>query len=100
MAFHAHDEHDHLAERTTRLLSHLDGTLDASMLDAMQGAWSMLEDAATEAGSHSRAVRSRLLWESMSPGGWDIAAPVSPLVHDLVPEWDVDEDEGPAAEAA
>ncbi len=101
MSYDAHHEHDDLAERTTRLLSHLDGTLDASMLDAMQGAWSMLEQASTDSGSHARAVRARLLWESMTPGGWDTAAPVSPLVHDLVPDWDDEEDgEAPAAEAA
>lgn len=88
MADHAH-EGDAIAGRTTRLLSHLDGALDASMLDAIQGAWSMLERTATDSPAHARAVRSRLLWESMSPGALAEAV-ASPVVHDLVPIWDED----------
>jgi hypothetical protein len=86
----AHDDHDHLAERTTRLLSHLDGALDATMLDAMQGAWSMLERSATTSDSHARAVRARMLWESMGP-----AAHLAPstLVSGLVATWDDEVDE-------
>lgn len=91
MADHARDERDELAERTTRLLSQLDGALDASMLDAIQGAWSMLERTATDSPAHARAVRSRLLWESMSPGS--LAEPIaSPVVHHLVPVWDEGEE--------
>lgn len=88
MADHAHDG-DGIAGRTTRLLSHLDGALDASMLDAIQGAWSMLERTATDSPAHARAVRSRLLWESISPGALGEAA-ASPVVHDVVPVWDGD----------
>ena len=61
--------HDPEAARATRLISHLDGALDEQMLAAMQGAWSMLEHASTNAPSHARAVRSRLFWESLAPGG-------------------------------
>lgn len=57
------------AERTTRLIAHLEGALEQSMLEAMSGVWSMLEHASTDAPAHARAVRSRLFWESLSPGG-------------------------------
>ncbi len=60
-------QHEHDAARRSRLLEHLDGALDATMLDAMQGAWAMLERASTTHGSHVRAVRARMLWESMGP---------------------------------
>lgn len=89
MADPRNDRHE-LAERTTRLLSQLDGALDASMLEAIQGAWSMLERAATDSPAHARAVRSRLLWDSITPG--TLLDPLPSLsVHDLVPAWD-DED--------
>jgi hypothetical protein len=76
-------------ERTTRLLAHLNGVLDESMLDAMQGAWTMLEDAATDVSAHGRAVRARMLWDSMLPGTPAVVA--APVVTDLVPIWDEDE---------
>jgi hypothetical protein len=82
---HSHDRDQH-AERTTRLLAHLDGVLDAAMLDAMQGAWSMLELAATDSPAHARAVRSRMVWSSLQPGAF--GAEVAPLVTDLVATWD------------
>lgn len=62
------DEHEELAERSMRLMVHLDGALDASMLEAIHGAWSMLERTATDGPAHARAVRSRLFWESLAPG--------------------------------
>lgn len=98
MGHHARDDRDELAERTTRLLSHLDGALDASMLDAIQGAWSMLERTATDSPAHARAVRSRLLWETVSPASFADPLPVA-FVHDLVPTWG-DEDEALPVEAA
>lgn len=93
MTIDPREDHDELAERTTRLLAHLDGVLDAAMLDAMHGAWSMLERAATDGPAHGRAVRARMLWESMAPG----AAAVEPssLVTDLVPSWDDGADDDP-----
>jgi hypothetical protein len=67
-----HDPHapmpaDTEAERTSRLLAHLDGALDATMLDAMHGTWAMLERVAADSSAHGRAVRSRLMWESFEP---------------------------------
>lgn len=94
MTYDPREDHDELAERTTRLLAHLDGVLDASMLNAMQGAWSMLEHASTDAPAHARAVRARMLWESMDPG----AAASAALVGELVPTWsDEDEPDMPVA---
>lgn len=77
------------AEHTTNLIAHLEGVLEPSMLDAMSGVWSMLEHAAADAPAHARAVRSRLFWESLSPGG--IAAAPTRLVEDLTPTWDDDD---------
>jgi hypothetical protein len=68
------------------------------MLDAIQGAWSMLERTATDAPAHARAVRSRLFWESLAPGE-SRAAASSTLVTGLMPTWD-DEPGDDAAEAA
>ncbi|MCB0877448.1 MAG: hypothetical protein KDC46_00500 [Thermoleophilia bacterium] len=90
MSFDPHHDTHGPAERTTRLMSHLDGALDASMLDAMQGAWSMLEHAATDPDAHARAVRSRLFWESISPGAPSMVAPSS-AIHDLTASWDDDD---------
>lgn len=75
---------------------HLDGALDEQTLDAMTGVWSLLEHAAADAPSHARAVRARLFWESLTPGG--VAAAPTGVVLSLVPRWD--EDEGYEAEAA
>lgn len=79
-----------LAARRATVISHLDGTLDEQMLDAMQGVWSMLEHAAADAPAHARAVRARLFWESLTPGG--VAAAPSAVVTDLMPAWDEGED--------
>jgi hypothetical protein len=108
MDSHARDDRDTLAARRTNVLSHLDGTLDEQMLHAMQGVWSMLEHAAADAPAHARAVRARLFWESLTPGG-PAAAPVAvepAVVTDLVASWDASEEEADerldeaAAEAA
>jgi alkanesulfonate monooxygenase SsuD/methylene tetrahydromethanopterin reductase-like flavin-dependent oxidoreductase (luciferase family) len=91
----ASDSDDSTIERTTQLLAHLNGVLDESMLDAMQGAWTTLEDAATDVPAHGRAVRARMMWETMQPGTPALVA--DPLVTDLVPIWDEDEDVADAA---
>lgn len=80
-----------LAARRATVISHLDRTLDEQMLDAMQDIWSMLEHAAADAPAHARAVRARLFWESLTPGG--IAAAPGSVVMDLTPAWDTDADE-------
>ncbi len=79
----------HSAARRATVISHLDGMLDEHMLDAMQGVWSMLEHAAADAPAHARAVRARMFWESLSPGG--AAAAPTTVVTNLVPAWDADE---------
>lgn len=86
----AHSDHSDrpLAARRTSVLTHLDGKLDEQMLDAMQGVWSMLEHAAADAPAHARAVRARMFWESLTPGG--AAAAPTAVVTDLVPGWDCD----------
>ena len=73
MDAHFHDDADALAERTTRLIAHLDGALSPSMLDAMSGVWSTLERAAADDSAHARAVRARLFWESLTPGSHVVA---------------------------
>ena len=88
MDAHPHDDLDVLAERTTRLISHLDGALDRSTLDAMTGVWSTLERAAADDSAHARAVRARLFWDSLTPGG--VPAPMAPVY--VAPLWDDDED--------
>ncbi|MCW2924453.1 MAG: hypothetical protein JWM98_1857 [Thermoleophilia bacterium] len=88
------DAHGRFPMRACRLAAHLDGALDETMLDAIQGVWTTLEHAAADAPAHARAVRSRMFWESLAPGG-AAAAPglgVTPL--ELVPAWD-----GSAADA-
>jgi hypothetical protein len=65
--FHAPLPAEAEAERTSRLLAHLDGALDAAMLDAMHETWAMLERVAADSTAHGRAVRSRLMWESFEP---------------------------------
>lgn len=84
-----HDDPDARAERTTRVIGHLDGALDAHMLEAMSGVWSTLEHAATTGPAHARAVRERLFWESLRPGG-AAAAPGGDVVG-LAPTWHGDE---------
>jgi hypothetical protein len=81
MDAHSRDDYSTPAERATRVLSHLDGALDEGMLDAMSGVWTMLEHAAADGPSHARAVRARLFWESLSPGG--AAAAPTAVVLDL-----------------
>lgn len=88
MDAHLHAERDDHAERATRVIAHLDGALDPVMLDAISGVWSMLERAATDAPAHARAVRARLFWESLAPGG--VAAAPSSMVLDLEPSWEAD----------
>jgi len=56
---------DTIAERSARVLSHLEGALDAPMLDAMADVWSLLERAAVDGDAHARAVRARMLWQSI-----------------------------------
>jgi hypothetical protein len=90
MDAHSRTDEDRPAERATRVLSHLDGALDETMLDAMTGTWSMLEHAAANAPAHARAVRARLFWESLRPGG--AAAEPSGIVVDLNAAWAQDED--------
>ena len=90
-----YDENQPFVDRTTPALSHLDGHLDVATLAALQGAWSTLELAASDAAARSRAVRSRLFWESLAPGG-AAAAPVA-IVMDPAP---TDADPGLEAEAA
>lgn len=91
MDAHSHDDLDVPAARTTRLISHLDGALDRSTLEAMTGVWSTLERAAADDSAHARAVRARLFWDSLTPGG--APAPMAP-VYGLTPVWDEDEDSG------
>lgn len=91
MDAHPDEPRRSLAARRATVISHLDRTLDEQMLDAMQGVWSMLEHAAADAPAHARAVRARLFWESLSPGG--TAAAPSSVVTDLMPTWDADADE-------
>lgn len=69
------------AVRAMRVVGQLDGRLEESTLRAVQGVWSMLEHAAVDPAAHARAVRSRLFWETLAPGG-AAAAPTS-LVTDL-----------------
>lgn len=99
---HSPNQADALAERTTRLMSHLDGVLDEHMLDALAGVWSTLEHASADAPAHARAVRSRLFWESLAPGG--PAASPAATVHELTPrQSDADDEDllpGLDAEAA
>ena len=76
--------------RATRVISHLDGTLDEQTLAAMQDVWSMLEHAATDAPSHGRAVRSRLFWAALAPGR--IAAAPSSLMPETAPAWNEDDE--------
>jgi hypothetical protein len=85
---------DAQATRTAHLLAQLDGALDASMLDALQGIWSVLEHAAADSPAHARAVKERLFWESMAPAGSlaAVAAPaleVDPVAELVAPEADV-----------
>ncbi|MCW2921951.1 MAG: hypothetical protein JWL76_1825 [Thermoleophilia bacterium] len=94
MSAHSDDPRRSLAARRATVISHLDGSLDEHMLDAMQGVWSMLEHAAADAPAHARAVRARLFWESLTPGG-AAAAPIA-VVSDLTPAWDSDEESTPA----
>lgn len=94
-----HISPDDVAERATRVISHLDGALDATMLDAMQGVWSTLEHASVNGEAHARAVRARLFWQSIAPTDAAAAAahvPVSELAADqmLAPAWMHDDDEG------
>lgn len=62
------------AERAARVISHLDRALDATMLDAMQGVWAVLERASVDAPSHARAVRARLFWQSLTAADDTVAA--------------------------
>lgn len=87
---HAHDARDAHATRRANVLKHLDHALDEDMLHAMQGVWSMLEHASADAPAHARAVRARLFWESLTPGG--AAAAPSAVVTDLQAAWDEGED--------
>jgi hypothetical protein len=67
------------------------------MLHAMQGVWSMLEHAAADAPAHARAVRARMFWESLTPGG--VAAAPTAVVTDLTASWDEDEESAAWADA-
>ncbi len=95
---HAHEARDAHATRRANVLKHLDHTLDEQMLDAMQGVWSMLEHAAADAPAHARAVRARLFWESLTPGG--AAAAPNAVVTDLQAGWDDTDDAEPDADTA
>ena len=100
MDAHPRTIEDSPALRATNVIRHLDGALDQRMLDAMSGVWTMLERASADAPSHARAVRARLFWESLSPGGGAAAVPVG-AVHDLTPTWsDIGDDTTDAADAA
>lgn len=81
---------DHASERTARLVSHLEGVLQEETLHALQGTWSVLEHAAADSAAHSRAVRARLFWESLSQSGY-AASPGASLV-DLAAARELDED--------
>jgi hypothetical protein len=85
MDAHPLEDIDALAARTTSLIAHLDGALDATMLDAIAGVWSTLEHAAADRPAHARAVRSRLFWETLSPG--DVAGTTNSVVHELPARW-------------
>ena len=89
--FHDAPDDADRARQQVDILSHLDGALDDQMLDAMQGVWAMLEHAAADAPSHARAVRSRMFWVALSPGG--VAAAPIEVVVDLRPSWDAEADE-------
>lgn len=87
---------DDAAERATRVISHLDGALDATMLDAMQGVWSTLERASVSGEAHARAVRARLFWQSLSPAEGVVpassAAASDDVAVDIVPSWMLQDD--------
>lgn len=90
---------DDVAERATRVISHLDGALDATMLDAMQGVWSTLERASVNGEAHARAVRARLFWQSLSPNNGMAVASSQSLASaeeaavGIVPSWMLQDDE-------
>jgi hypothetical protein len=84
-----HADHDSIAARAARVLASLDGALDEHTLHAVQGVWSTLEHAAADAPAHARAVRARMFWESLTPGG-TAAAPTA-IVHELHATYDADE---------
>lgn len=84
---HPHsDDLDAHAERSARVMAHLDGALGAPMLEAMSHVWTTLEHAAADGPAHARAVRARLFWESLRPGGAALAP--SAVVHDLQAQWE------------
>ena len=63
-----------LLDRSTRVHRHLDGWLDADTLSAMQHVWGRLEQSSVDPKSHTRAVRSRLFWETLAPVDGDGAS--------------------------
>lgn len=53
------------ATRANHVASYLDGSLDSETIRAVRDVWAMLEQAAASSPSHARAVRERMLWESL-----------------------------------
>ncbi|MEO6867447.1 MAG: hypothetical protein ABI200_05450 [Gaiellales bacterium] len=88
MDAYSRDDLDSLAERTTNLIAHLDGALDATMLDAITGVWSTLEHAAADGPAHARAIRSRLFWQSLEPMGLTTRPTAEETVAEIVADTD------------
>jgi len=91
---------DSRAERTTRLISHLEGALEARTLDAMRGVWTTLERATTDPAAHARAVRERLFWQTLTPGDSTAGTALGSRVVGLTTVWDEETDVAAHAEAA
>lgn len=70
---------DTIAERSARVLAHLEGSLDAPMRDAMAEVWALLERTAVDGGAHERAVRARMMWQSVASRDDARVASVVPL---------------------
>ncbi|MCW2960839.1 MAG: hypothetical protein JWM25_969 [Thermoleophilia bacterium] len=90
MTFESHASADARSARTTHLISTFDGMLGPETLDAFQGVWTTLENAAVDDAAHARAVRERLFWDSLAHAG-SLAALPSPAAEELLaPSWDED----------
>lgn len=52
-------------QRATQVAAYLDGALAPGTLAAMRDVWSLLEFTSTSSPAHARAVRERMLWDSL-----------------------------------
>lgn len=53
------------AQRANQVATYLDGALAPDTVQAMRNVWSLLETSATSNPAHARAVRERMLWDSI-----------------------------------